>query len=319
MKRRMQSIVLFLLLIGTVSYAQVTEEVKEMKAGSNNALVIEIAETSKKTAEGVWKSMMKKYRGKTKKKRKDKQWTTDKVKLATITGQETGKLYAQIEENEEDENLIEFSLWVPHEEGYVSSNTTPEAFEAAEKLLEDYALEVRIASVDEEFKSKERILESYKKDLKKLKKDNDDYHKTIKNSEKDIKNAEKGLVKNEENQDIAAQEIDAAEAVFEVANDTLRTMLREATSKDEEKSIKKMIKAEEGKVKDAEKKAKKLKKEEKKMYKTIEDSKDKIHRAEEDIIKNEKDQERKEEQIAEQKAIVDEVKARLDQLKSYRK
>ena len=319
MKRRMQSIVLFLLLIGTVSYAQVTEEVKEMKAGTNNALVIEIAETSKKTAEGVWKSMMKKYRGKTKKKRKDKQWTTDKVKLSTITGQETGKLYAQIDENEDDENLIEFSLWVPNGEGYVSSSTTPEAFEAAEKLLEDYALEVRIASVDEEFKSKERILESYKKDLKKLKKDNDDYHKTIKNSEKAIKNAEKGLVKNEEDQEVAVQQIDAAEAVFEVANDTLRTMLREATSKDEEKSIKKMIKSEEGKVKDAEKRAKKLKKEEKKMYKTIEDSKDKIHRAEENIIKNEKDQERKEEQIAEQQGIVDEVKARLDQLKSYRK
>jgi len=319
MKRRLQSIVLFLLLLVTVSYAQVTEEVKEMKAGTHNALVIEIAETSKKTAEGVWKSMMKKYRGKTKKKRKEQQWTTDKVKLSTLTGQETGKLYAQIDENEEDENLIEFSLWVPNGEGYVSSSTTPEAFESAEKLLEDYALEVRIASVDEEFKSKERILESYQKDLKKLKRDNDDYHKTIKNAKKSIDNAEKGIVKNEEDQDLTEQKIDAAEAVFEVANDTLRTMLREATSKDEEKAIKKMIKGEEGKVKSVEKSLKKLKREEKKMYKSIDDSKDKIHQAEEDIVKNEKDQERKEEQIAEQQGIVDEVKARLDQLKSYRK
>ncbi len=316
MKKHFLLIASLFLSIATLCTAQVTEEVKEMKTGVNNALVIEVDNANRKTAEKVWKDMMKKYRGKTKKKRKESQWTTEKVRLSNVTGQESASLYAQIEE---DENVVSLSLWVPNGEDYVSADSHPEAYAAAEKLLEDYALEVRIAVVEDEFKSKARILESYQKDLKKLKKDNDDYHKTIKNSKKAIEDSEKGLVTNAEEQELTEDELAAAEAVFEVANDTLRTMLRLADSKDEEKRIKKMIKSEEGKVKDVEKKLKKLKKSEKKMNKTIEDSKDNIHRAEEDIEKNEKDQERKTEQIAEQQGIVDEVQGRLDKLISYRK
>lgn len=315
MKRQFYLMALLLSFV-TYSFAQVTEEVKSMKTGANNALVIEVADASKKTAERVWKDMMKKHRGKTKKKRKDQQWTTENVRLSSITGQETSSIYAQIDETD---NVVEFTLWVPVADDYLSSENNSEAYAAAEKLLEDYALEVRVAVVEEEFKSKARILESYQKDLKKLKKDNEDYHKTIKNSEKAIDNAEKGLIKNDEEQQQAREALNSAEAVFEVANDTLRTMLRLAEEKDEQKSIKKMIKSEEGKVKAVEKSIKKLEREEKKMRKTIEDSKDKIYRAKEDIVKNEKDQERKVEQIAEQQGVVDEVQARLDKLKSYRK
>lgn len=316
MKKRLQLITLFFLSIITFSVAQVTEEMKSMKAGSNNALIVEVADANKKIGEKVWKDMMKKYRGKTKKKRKEQQWTTSNARLSAVTGQESSTIYAQIDE---EDNTVALSLWVPVADGYLSSDSHPEGYAEAEKLLEAYALEVRVAVVDEEFKSKERILESYQKDLKKLKKDNEDYHKTIKNSEKDIRNAEKGLIDNEEEQEEAADDIKEVETEFEIANDTLRTMLRLADDKDEQKSIKKMIKKEEGKVKSAEKALKKLERDEKKMRKTIESSKDKIYRAKEDIEKNEKDQERKGEQIEEQQDIVDEVKSRLDQLKSYRK
>jgi len=319
MKIRMQSIAFLLLSIVSFSFAQVTEEVKDMLTGSNNALVVEIAETNKKVAEDVWKDMLKKYRGKTKKKRKQKQWTTSKIRMSSVTGKESGIIYSELEEVEDEENVVQLSLWVPGEEEYVSSTSDPEAYAAAEKLLEDYALEVRIATVEQEFNSKNRILEAHKKDLKKLKKDNDDYHKTIKNSNNTIKDSEKGLEKNEKNQDSTEDQLGNVKAVFEVANDTLQTMRRMATDKDEEKSIKKMIKKEEDKVKDVEKDLKKLNKEEKKLYKAIENSKDKIHQAEEDIVKNEKDQERKEEEIAEHQGIVDEVEARLEQLKKYRK
>jgi len=315
----MQSIAFLLLSIVSFSFAQVTEEVKDMLTGSNNALVVEIAETNKKVAEDVWKDMLKKYRGKTKKKRKQKQWTTSKIRMSSVTGKESGIIYSELEEVEDEENVVQLSLWVPGEEEYVSSTSDPEAYAAAEKLLEDYALEVRIATVEQEFNSKNRILEAHKKDLKKLKKDNDDYHKTIKNSNNTIKDSEKGLEKNEKNQDSTEDQLGNVKAVFEVANDTLQTMRRMATDKDEEKSIKKMIKKEEDKDKDVEKDLKKLNKEEKKLYKAIENSKDKIHQAEEDIVKNEKDQERKEEEIAEHQGIVDEVKARLEQLKKYRK
>ena len=316
MKRRMHLVLLFSLSIFVANFAQVTEESKSMKLGDHNALVIKVDNASKKIAESVWKDMMKKYRGKTKKKRKEEQMTIEKVRLSAITGQESGTIYSQIEE---EEGSIQLSLWVPGAEEYLSSSSNIEAYRAAEKLLEDYALEVRIAVVDEEFKSKERILETYQKDLTKLKKDNEGYHKTIKKSEQAIEDSEKGLVKNAENQERIKEELGVAEAVFDAADDRLREMLRNAETKDEKKSIKKLIKGEEGKVKDVEKSLKKAEREEKKMNKTIETSKDNIHQAELDIEKNVKDQERKVEVIAENQGIVDEVKARLDKLKTYRK
>ena len=315
MKRRIQFILFFSLAIATINIAQVTEESKPMKLGDNNALVIEVTDADDKIAEKVWKDLMKKYRGKTKKKRKETEFTTEKVRLSAITGQESATIYSKIEE---EDGTVTFTLWVPGEEEYLSSSSDPTAYAAAEKLLEDYALEVRIAIVDEEFKSKERILESYQKDLKKLVSKNEDYHKTIKKSDNAIESSEKGLEQNAEDQQLIQEQFEAAEAVFTVANDTLRAMLREADSKDEEKNIKKMIKTEEGKVKSVEKMLKKLRKEEKKLHKTIENAKDAIYQAEEDIEKNEKDQERKQEQIEEQKGVVEEVKGRLDQLKKYR-
>ena len=316
MKRRISLMLLFSLSILIANFAQVTEESKSMKLGENNALVIKVDNANKKIAEKVWKDMVKKYRGKTKKKRKEAQTTIEKVRLSAVTGQESATIYSQIEE---EEGAIEMSLWVPGAEEYLSSTSNPEAYSAAEKLLEDYALEVRIAVVDEEFKSKERVLETYQKDLQKLKKNNEDYHKTIEKSEKAIADSEEGLIKNAENQEFIEDQLGVAEAVFETANEELRVLLREAESKDEKKSVKKMIKAEENKVKDVEKTLKKAKKEEKKLNKTIETSKDNIFQAEADIEKNVKDQERTGELIVEQQGIVDEVKGRLDKLKTYRK
>ncbi len=316
MKRRIPLILLFSLSILIANFAQVTEESKSMKLGEHNALVIKVDNASKKIAEKVWKDMMKKYRGKTKKKRKEVQTTIEKVRLSAITGQESATVYSQIEE---EEGTVEMSLWVPGTEEYLSSTSNPEGYAAAEKLLEDYALEVRIAVVDEEFKSKERILESYQRDLQKLKKNNEDYHNTIKKSEKAIADSEEGLVANEENQELIEGQLDAVQSAFEVADDKLRVMLREASSKDEKKSVKKMIREEEGKVKEVEKTLKKAKREEKKLNRTIETSKDNIFQAEADIEKNVKDQERQVELIAEQQGVVDEVKGRLDKLKTYRK
>ena len=76
---------LFSLSILIANFAQVTEESKSMKLGDHNALVIKVDNANKKTAEKVWKDMMKKYRGKTKKKRKEAQTTIEKVRLSAIT------------------------------------------------------------------------------------------------------------------------------------------------------------------------------------------------------------------------------------------
>ena len=314
MKKGLQLIILFLISTVTLSLAQVSEEEKAMSMGINNAIIVEIPETNEKMAEKVWKDFMKEY-GKTKRNRKSDEWTTEDASISAFNDSEPVNIYAQIQGGDD---YVELAMWVPLTEGFLSSSSHPEAYRAAEKMLNDYALEVKIETVKEELEEEEKTLSKLERDLKKLKKDNEDYHETIRDSERAIEKAEKDLVQNKEDQEKALINLRAAEDVFEEESDSLNMLLREATTKDEEKALKKQLKAEQKKVKSAKSKRKKEEKEEDKLYRTIDSSKKKIEKAKNDIVANEKDQREKEREIEKQIGVVKGVKERLNKLYSYR-
>ncbi len=314
MKKKFQLVLILLVSIITITVAQVSEEEKAMSQGINNALVVNIPNTTTKIAERVWKNYAKQFSGKTKRNRKSEEWTTKGGKIAGI-GNEDLTVYAQVQSNNDD---VELSLWVPMGDGYLSSADYKDEYKEAEKLLDEYALEVRIETVKEELKGEEKALEKSEKDLKKLKKDNEGYHKDIKDAEKRIENAEEGLITNGEDQKEAVKNVRLAEDYFEIQKDTLDILMSEATTKDEKKSVKKMIRTEEKKVKAVKNVKKKAEKEEKKLKKTIENSKNTIKESEEKIVTNEVDQKTKVKEIATQKKIVEEVEKRLKKLYDYK-
>ncbi len=314
MKERLQLILLFLIATVTFSLAQVSEEEKAMSMGVNNAIVVEIPETNEKMAERVWKDFMKAY-GKTKRNRKADEWRTENATISAFNDSNPVNIYAHIQGDEEE---VELAMWVPLEDGFLSSSSHPEGYKAAEKMLNDYALEVRIETVKEALEKEEKTLSKLEKDLKKLKKDNEDYHETIRDSERKIEKAEKDLIQNKEDQEVALKNVRMAEDIFEVESDSLNALLLDATTKDEQKSLKKQLKAEEKKVKSARGEKKKAEKEEDKLYKTIDSSKKKIKRAKEDIVTNEKDQKEKEVEIEKQRGVVQGVTERLNKLYSIR-
>lgn len=314
MKKKFRLVLILLVSIITITVAQVSEEEKAMSQGINNALVVNIPNTTTKIAERVWKNYAKQFSGKTKRNRKSEEWTTKGGKIAGI-GNEDLTVYAQVQSNNDD---VELSLWVPMGDGYLSSADYKDEYKEAEKLLDEYALEVRIETVKEELKGEEKALEKSEKDLKKLKKDNEGYHKDIKDAEKRIENAEEGLITNGEDQKEAVKNVRLAEDYFEIQKDTLDILMSEATTKDEKKSVKKMIRTEEKKVKAVKNVKKKAEKEEKKLKKTIENSKNTIKESEEKIVTNEVDQKTKVKEIATQKKIVEEVEKRLKKLYDYK-
>lgn len=315
MNKKITFLLILLVSVFTLTYAQVSEEERAMSKGINNAITVEISGTSIKIAERVWKDYMKQYKAKLKRNRKSDEWTATKLKIAGIGGTSPLTIYAQVQG---DGREIEVAMWVPMEEGYLSSSSHPDEYKTAEKLLTDYALDVKIETVKEELKGEEKELASLEKDLKKLKKDNDGYHKDIKNAENKIENSEKGLIQNADDQKVAIENVRNAEDLFEIQKDTLEIDLSNATSKDEKKSIKKMIRMEEKKVKEVKGEKKKVEKEEKKLRKTIESSKKTIKESEDNIAQNEKDQKTKEQEIDKQKKVIEEVDRRLKRLYDYK-
>lgn len=315
MKKSIQLILFLFLSMTFVLQAQVSEEEKTMSQGVNNAVVVNIPTTTTKIAERVWKNYAKKeFGGKTKRNRKTEEWTTTDAQMASFS-EEKVTIYAQIQSNNED---VELAMWIPGVDGYLSSTDYPDAYKEAEKLLDSYALEVRIETVNEEMKDKEKILGKLEKDLKKLKKDNDGYHKDIKNAERKITESEEGLIKNAEDQEVARQNVRIAEDYFVIQRDSLEDLLAVASNKDEKKSLKKELKGEERKVKMAKGVQKKEEREENKLRRTIENSKKTIKDSEEKIVTNLKEQERKVEEIAKQEKVVEEVADRLKKLKDLR-
>ncbi|MFK7979679.1 MAG: hypothetical protein AB8G86_06835 [Saprospiraceae bacterium] len=315
MKKKFQLVFLLLISILTITFAQVSEEEKAMSQGIHNAIIVNIPTTTTKISEKVWKNYARQFKGKTKKNRKAEEWKTTGGKIVGIGGSEPLTIYTQVQSNNDD---VELSLWIPMEEGYLSSMDYPNAYKEAEKILNEYALEVRIETVKQELSGEKKTLGKLEKDLKKLKKDNDGYHSDIKNAEKDIENSEQGLVKNAEDQQVAVKNVRIAEDFFAIQKDSLEEMLSNVTSKGEKKVVKKSIRGEEKKVKEVKIVQKKAEKEEKKLRRTIDNAKKTIKDSKEKIVTNEKNQKNKVKEIAKQEETVEDVEKRLKRLYEYK-
>ncbi len=315
MKKKFQLVFLLLISVLTLTIAQVSEDEKAMSQGIHNAVVVNIPTTTTKIAEKVWKSYAKQFKGKTKKNRKAEEWTTTEGKIAGIGGADPLTIYTQIQSNNED---VELSLWVSMTEGYLSSTDYPDEYKEAEKMLNEYALEVRIETVKQELSGAEKTFVKLEKDLKKLEKDNEGYHKDIENAERDIENSEEALVQNAKDQAAAVKNVRGVEDIFFVQRDSLQLLLGNVTSKGEKKSLKKTMRGEEKKVREAKSLQKKEEREEKKLRRTIENAKKTIKESTEKIETNEIDQENKVKEIATQKGVVEEIEGRLKRLYDYK-
>ena len=315
MKGKIYLIVILFFTMLTTVLAQVSEEEKAMSQGENNAIVVNIPTTTTKITEKVWKSFSKKFNGKTKRNRKTEELVTTGASNANLNMEGDLTLFTQILSNNED---VELALWIKAGDDFLASDSNPEGYKEIERMLKEFALEVRIETVNEELKAEEKILFRLDKDLKKLKRDKEGYQKDIKNSEKRIEDSERGLVRNEEDQKNAKDNLRLVEDYFTIQRDSLEDLMTGVTDKDEKKRLKREIKNEQRKVRDAKGVQTKAEREEKKMRKTIENANKTIKDSEAKIVQNEVDQQNKLEEIATQEQVIAEVKGRLNRLKDLR-
>lgn len=179
--------------------------------GISNSLSIDVDNLSRKDAEKVWKNLIKKYNGKTKK-GKNNEWYTEKVNVPQLGSPGTIKMFMTI--NEKD-RLARATFQVSKDGEYINFRDSPADADEVESIFQDYVYDLKKKSFENETKKEENNLKDLNKDLEKLEKNNKKYHEEIEKCKKKIAEMESNIAKNEDDQVNKKEEVAAQRAVLE--------------------------------------------------------------------------------------------------------
>ena len=189
--------------------------------GKNNALTILLKRTDKKEIEkNLEKFLKKNYDGKTKRNKKSGEIFSDNSKIDKMSSN-TVDIYAIVDEAGEDTQL---TVWFDLGGAYLSSAIHTDRFPAGEKVLNDFALTVSKAQVEEELKSQKKSLGKLEGDLKDLEKDEKKLHKDIKEWEEKIAKAKKEIEEKQLAQKNKVKEIETQKQVVKDVETTLKKL-----------------------------------------------------------------------------------------------
>lgn len=183
---------------------QVHEGQREFIDGASNALTVDLPEIKSRTAEKIWKDYIDKFGGKTKKNRDMKGYQTEETEIYAIGGLQKMNVYARVED---DHDRVTLTAWFETPKGMLRSDSHSKAYSAAVQFLQDYALEVKIAQVEEEVEDEEKVLKNLEREMDRLKKDNEGYHKDIEDAKDRISKAENNIVANDKEQEVTTSKI----------------------------------------------------------------------------------------------------------------
>jgi len=278
MKR--SSLILSLIVgIYTFTTAQVREEKLNMILGVNNAVIIKIPDADKAYVEKEWRDFMKKY-GKVSKVKKTSQWLIQAANLVNYEDIGSVSIYAEALDKAIP---TELAAWIQIGAEFINSTDNPKAYAAAEGLLSDFALKVKIDLINIELEQNQKVLDKYQSNLNRLENSHAKYVSTVDKAYKDIATAEDNLVKNQLDKESTAADIEA------IKDDPAN-----------EKQLKKLGK-----------KKRTLENDYLSYVNTIAKNKDRIALGEVNIEENQTDQDTVKAEIVEQKVVVKEVRERL--------
>ena len=213
-------IIFLFLLISTAVSAQVVEQDATMSEGVKNAFVIDLANADAKMAENVWKNYIKSF-GKSKKDRKTKEWRSESIIIPSVDPSASFMLIGKFEKLN---NSSRAYVWLKNSEEYLTSAAYTSEARGIKVFLEDYALEVEKAVIQEELDGEAKVLKGLEKDLEKLIKKNEGYHKDIEKAKEAILKAENAIAQNLKDQEAKRQEIQGQQGVIGEVQEKLNSV-----------------------------------------------------------------------------------------------
>jgi len=187
--------------------------------GLNNSLSTETENVSRKDAERVWKNLVKRYDGKTKK-GKNNSWYTEKVSIPQLGEAGSVKLFMTINE----ENGVAKTIFLVSKDGeFINYENNPSEAEEVESIYREFIYELKKKSYTNESEQEEDNLKDLNKDLEKLEKNNRKYHEEIEKCKRKIAEMESKITKNMDEQEVKKEEIANQKIVVEKVLEKLST------------------------------------------------------------------------------------------------
>lgn len=270
--------------------------------GQQTGFEIRIPEVDLKSIQSSLSKWTKSHKGKYVSSKKSQEIFQDNVMLSTVS-ENTVDMYTTLTPTKEGVTL---QTYVDLGGTFLTSAEHPQAFQAMEKELIDFARTQLVSKVSGDLKTEEKQLKTLESELKTLIKNNDSYNKDIVNNKDNINKQELAMATNEIDQKTKEQQIVLQQQILLAAREKRNAMgsVDPATKK----MLDGQVKTEEKSLKSFESQLKKLKNEYVSSVKSIDNSKNTIAQREQDINKNEDEQKTKTQQIELQKQIVEAVK-----------
>lgn len=188
---------------------KVEEKNEKINGGSHNCLVVTIYDATPDEIEKEWKSKMKDYDAKVS--GKDEIFA-DNALIKDIS-ENTCDVYARTEKISDTET--KFIVGFLMGETWLSTSTNKASYNAAEKIVKDFAVKESKDALAGKVKVAEKTLDNVKDDQADLEKKNKNLHEDIDEYNEKIKKAEADIKTNEEEQTKKKAAIDAQQKVVD--------------------------------------------------------------------------------------------------------
>ena len=197
--------IFYFFLYSYAAQCQVSEGLRSMSQGNNNALVVSLVGVSQNDAEKIWKKYMDEFGGKSKFNKKSGELYTDNASLPTIS-ENTVDVYGKAEK---------LASWFDLGGAYLSNAAHPERYKAGSDIMIGFLKEIERFKISESLKVEERKLDKLNGNLKDLVRTNESLAKDIKKAEEKIADAKLKIEQNTKGQAAKQSEIDAQKALVD--------------------------------------------------------------------------------------------------------
>lgn len=211
-------LIIALVFMASVSFAQeISESVKVMSQGENNAFTVEVIGSDTKAIEKAWLDYLKKYKAKTKKDKKSGEFFTDNAKMKTISSN-TVDLYSKLGKDG-DNSLL--TVWFDLGGTYLSTTQHIEKSTDAKLVLLEFSIAYKTKVHLAQVKAEESRLKKLKNEQKGLENTYAAHGTEIEKLKQRIADLEQKKIENMKEQDAKKKVIAEQEKNIKVAKEIL--------------------------------------------------------------------------------------------------
>lgn len=205
MRKLIYTLLLFALFTPWSSAQEISEGLRTMAIGTNNALILELPDSEPKLIEKWWKEFIRDYKGKNRKVKGGDEYLSEDAEIPGLGNGNPIDVYAMTDASGPD---VVQTVWFDLGGAYLNSDMHYQQFKAAEDFLQEFAVYAGREKVNLELDAEEKALKDLETELRKLEQENTRLHQDIENAERIIAESKTGLEENAKAQDMRKQAIE---------------------------------------------------------------------------------------------------------------